>query len=77
MGLLDEIRQEPVRAVHVCSVAKILGDLEPAERKDLEQALADEGIPHSAIVRVLNRRGLNMHEKRLAAHRKGECGCAR
>lgn len=77
MGLLDEIAEES-RSRLVCSVAVVLADMPDDERDDLEAALADAvTYSHTAITRVLKRRGYNMHEKRLANHRKGACACAR
>lgn len=77
MGLLDDIHAESAPRPPTCSVAKVLDELAPAEAKELEAALADEGITHSAITRVLNRRGFSMHDKRVASHRRGLCACAK
>jgi anti-sigma factor RsiW len=78
MGLLDEIAEESRPPAPRCLVAAVLDDLPPDERGDLEAALADHvAYAHTAITRVLKRRGYEMHEKRVAAHRKGSCACAR
>lgn len=77
MGLLDDIHAEAPSGPDRCSVAVLMDSLSDTDRKDLEKALADPGIPHTAITRALNKRGCNMHDKRLAAHRRGECACAR
>jgi hypothetical protein len=78
MGLLDDIAKESRPAPVVCSVAVVLDDLPDADRAELEAALADPvTYTHRAITRVLNRRGYDMHDKRVANHRKGECACAR
>jgi hypothetical protein len=78
MGLLDEIAEESRPPVAQCSVAAVLDSLPDAERAELEAALADQATyTHSAITRVLNRRGFDMHDKRVASHRKGACVCAR
>lgn len=77
MGLLDDIQAESTPRPQVCSVAKVIAELSPAEAKELETALADEGIPHTAITRVLNRRGFSMHDKRVANHRRGACACSK
>ena len=78
MGLLDEIAEESRPPAPRCSVAAVLDDLAPYERGDLEAALADHAAyTHTAITRVLTRRGYDMHDKRVAAHRKGECACTR
>lgn len=75
MGLLADIQAEAAPRPTACSVAKVLEQLEPAEAKELEAALADDAITHTAITRVLNRRGFGMHDKRVAAHRRGACAC--
>lgn len=77
MGLLDDIQAEAAPRPTACSIAKVLEQLDPAEAKDLEAALADESITHTAITRVLNRRGFNMHDKRVAGHRRGVCACSK
>jgi hypothetical protein len=77
-SLLDEIGDESRPQKPTCSVAAILDSLDPAERADLQAALDDQiNYTHSAICRVLNRRGFDMKQKRLAIHRKGECACTR
>ncbi len=60
-----------------CSIAELLDSMEKKDADDLRQAMADPGIPHTAITRVLVARGYDMHDKRLALHRKGRCACAR
>jgi hypothetical protein len=78
VGLLDEIAEESRPPVVRCSVAVVLDDLPDAERTELEAALADPATyTHRAITTVLKRRGYDMHDKRVANHRKGECACAR
>lgn len=77
MGLLDDIRAESQAKPTVCTIAKVLAELEPKDRADLEMALDDEAVTHTAITRVLTRQGFNMHDKRVANHRNGSCACAR
>ncbi len=78
VGLLDDIAKESRPAPVSCSVALVLADLADPERAELEAALADQvAYTHTAITRVLKRRGYDMHDKRVAAHRKGACVCAR
>ena len=77
MGLLADIQAEAPTGPTQCSVAILLESLPEADARDLVAALADPGIPHTAITRALNKRGHNMHDKRVAAHRRGECACAR
>lgn len=78
MGLLDEIAKESRPALPRCTVAVVLDDLSEPERTELVAALSDPvTYTHSAITRVLTRRGYDMHDKRVANHRKGTCACAR
>jgi hypothetical protein len=77
MGLLDDIRDESRGEPKTCSVADVLEQMDEKDRADLEAALVDKGVPHTAIVRVLNRRGFDQHEKRVGAHRSGKCVCNR
>jgi len=77
MGLLADIQAEAPSGPDKCSVSILLDALDEADRKDLEAALADGSIPHTAISRALTKRGHDMHDKRVAAHRRGECACAR
>jgi hypothetical protein len=77
-SLLQEIGDESRPQKPTCSVAAILDSLDPAERAELEAALDDQiNYTHTAITRVLNRRGFDMHDKRVASHRKGLCACSR
>jgi hypothetical protein len=77
-SLLDEIDGESKPQKPTCSVASVLGSLDAAERADLQAALDDQiNYTHTAITRVLNRRGFDMHDKRVASHRKGLCACSR
>lgn len=78
MGLLDEIAAESRPASPRCTVAAVLDELTADERAELEAALGDPvTYTHCAITRVLTRRGYDMHDKRVASHRKGMCACAR
>lgn len=76
MGLLDDIRAEGV-VERRCSVRIVLDAMDKADADDLREALSDQAIAHTVITRVLIARGYDMHDKRIAAHRKGQCACAR
>lgn len=76
MGLLDDIRAEGV-VERRCSVRMVLDAMDKADADDLSEALSDQAIAHTVITRVLIARGYDMHDKRIAAHRKGQCACAR
>jgi hypothetical protein len=76
MGLLDDIKAESSPQRGPCTVGVLLAELPDADAKDLQAALDDDNIPTTAISRVLKRMGTDMHEKRVRAHRKGQCACA-
>lgn len=76
MGLLDDIRAEGV-VERRCSVRVVLDAMDKTDADDLREALSDQAIAHTVITRVLIARGYDMHDKRIAAHRKGQCACAR
>ena len=79
-GLLQDIKSANAEAVqNRCRVHHILSELSKDDQEDLRAALADDSIMHVAIARALNNRGLDIgtHGKAVAAHRKGNCGCAR
>lgn len=57
-------------------VAVTLAQMDPEDADGLLKALADPvTYTTSGIARVLARRGFDVHYKRIAQHRKGECGC--
>lgn len=60
-----------------CTVADLLDEMPEADAADLRAALANTAYAHTVITRVLIARGYDMHDKRIAAHRKGQCACAR
>jgi hypothetical protein len=76
MGLLDDIRAEGV-VERRCSVRNVLDSMDKSDAEDLREALEDDSIAHTVITRVLIARGYDMHDKRIAAHRRGQCACAR
>lgn len=78
MSLLDDIHAEtPSKRPKKCSVGALIVSLPEAESKDLVAALDDPAIPHTAISRALTKRGHDMHDKRVANHRNGDCACPR
>lgn len=77
LGLLADIQRESAGTPRRCSVADLMDSMSEPDAKDLADALGDPSIPHTAITRALNKRGHDMHDKRVAAHRRGECACAR
>lgn len=80
MGLLQDIQQVNEQArPNQCVIYQILDEMTETDRTDLEAALEDATITHVAIARVLHQREypVGTHGKSVAAHRRGQCGCAR
>lgn len=73
MGLMDEIQAERQTGAPVCSWAKLLDQLDKADRADVDAAVADESITGAAIVRALRARGHKVTEKAVRRHRREEC----
>jgi len=74
-SLLDAINAKVTSRGPRCSV-KLL-DLSPADRRDLDTAIANLAIPCSAIAKALQDRGHGVSSTSLQRHRRGECNCAR
>ena len=75
-SLLDSIRSENRRGVGPnCWVAQTMATMSNQDRADLEVAFADPNIQHSAIVRALRNRGIEVKPSAIPRHRKKECSC--
>lgn len=59
-----------------CPVAAVLTGLEPADRKILEDALADPDVRHSVIEAVLLNEGIVLRQLVIGRHRRRVCRCA-
>jgi len=79
VGLLGEVRE--AQAAHrkglPCSVSVALEGLQGEDRKDFEEALADESIYGSTLSRVLKARGFVVPQESIQRHRRGVCACPR
>ena len=60
-----------------CSIAVVFGSLDADEAKALTAALADEGITHAAISKVLRDNGHDVAPVTVSRHRRRECQCDR
>lgn len=58
-----------------CSVAAIADALGAADRADLFDLLADDGVQSSALARALTARGHRVSTCTMARHRRGDCRC--
>lgn len=77
MGLLDEIGAQKKSRHAPCMVADILDDLPIEDARELQVALDDAAMTHTAITRVLVNRGypISPNGKQVANHRHGTCQC--
>ena len=60
-----------------CTAGKLLEALTPADRADLEAALADRSIPATIIAKVLTETGHKIGDDAVQRHRRGACACGR
>jgi hypothetical protein len=72
MGLADEIRMASAPKPPVCAVCAALAQMSAADRRDVEECLADAGIPGAVLARVLVEHGykLNADGKQVRRHRR-------
>lgn len=67
---------EPNQRYYPCNVAELLKTLEDADRKILEEALADDKKWSAyGLHAALKARGLKLNDKAIVKHRSGECSC--
>lgn len=59
----------------VCSIRQISQKLDPADRAELHEVLADPSVMHVAISRVLTDMGYKVIPSTVRRHRNGECRC--
>jgi hypothetical protein len=80
MALLDDLNNPDlldVRSGVVCSVCKLLRDLDADTKTKLSALLADPEIPKSRLAAILNANGHKMNGNTLSRHARGECRGAR
>lgn len=76
----DETLLEPPIRKRPCIIARLIDQLEPAQARKVEEALAlpKETVPGRNIAEYLRRKtGQPIHDDTLAKHRRGDCGCHR
>lgn len=61
-----------------CGIETLLAGLDPAGRKAVEAALANDGLGHSSIHKALKARvgDRTPNPFTIARHRRGDCQCA-
>lgn len=67
-GLRDEVKQAQSRTTNIDLL--IARELKPAEIKELHELLADEMVALSAVLRVLNDRGINISYSSLMRYKQ-------
>lgn len=60
-----------------CGIVRILETMEPEDRSDLEQALANRSIASSAIDRALRKHGYSVSGNMVRRHRRKDCSCGK
>lgn len=69
----SELRPEK----RVCTVGKIIGELDETDREVLSQWLADDHMTSYSVSRLLTHVGHVVHRNTVADHRNGSCLCNR
>lgn len=68
--LSDEIDAEKPRYRRGSKVEYVISQLNETDRVDFDTAMRDQSIPTAVIARVIRRRGLQISESAIYAHRK-------
>lgn len=76
MGILDNL--EPRKRVYSCRVRTVLTELDDADRKILEAAIADtDSWSNNGLADSLRKRGIDLKSEPIRQHRMGSCSCSR
>lgn len=73
MSLAEEARQQATPRGPKCHTCRLLAKVTPAERAEIEEALANEDLEGEAIARALQARGHDIQGPPLQRHRRGGC----
>ncbi len=80
MSLLDDLKNVEVVKGPQCSVARMLGLLDPSESKEVLLKIDDPETSLSVLSKVLGKYGYSINSKTLRRHRnrgnRGADGCA-
>lgn len=72
----EEAQRDSSRRASTCSVRRLLEGLDDKMRGDVERTMARREITGPAIVRALQRRGIDtVSVWSLGNHRRGHCSC--
>ncbi|CAB5217964.1 hypothetical protein UFOVP209_35 [uncultured Caudovirales phage] len=69
MSFIDEVKQESKGTGQKCLTCKILEAMDPVEAEEISIVLADSSIQTEPIVRVMNRRGIEIGSSSVRKHR--------
>jgi hypothetical protein len=75
VSLLADIEAETRGSGPRCTVQRILGEIDPAEVAELEQALDSDRYTGNAIARALSKRGFKVGPDTILRHRRRDCSC--
>lgn len=77
MSLAKEVQEIQAASARKCRVAEVADGLEGNEGPELMALAADPTVAFTHIIAALNRRGVQISDKVLSAHRRAECKCPR
>ena len=75
MSLADALATASRTSARPCKIRTILEGLDDGDRKALQKALDDPGIPHSVIRRALIAESHSIGDNTIGHHRHGGCSC--
>jgi hypothetical protein len=67
----------PPQKIAPCRIKQVLETLDAKDQAILEQSVANPDWPVSTLSRELQKRGITLGDKAIAAHRKGHCQCSK
>lgn len=76
MGLMDELIENHKPTVK-CAVPKVASAMSKKDAADFIQAVEENIIPATVIVKVLGKRGIKVNAPAIQHHRRKDCACPR
>ena len=69
MSFADEVKAESRGTGQKCSTCKAIEAMDPVEAEEITAVMADRSIQTEPIVRVLNKRGIDIGSSSVRKHR--------
>ena len=70
MSFADDVKAETRSTGTVCKVCRIIGQIDPKERPEVEMVMADPNFVAEAIARAMARRGWEVSGNVIRNHRR-------